>query len=73
MRDGTSFAFSYPNFAASDYFFRTTNDVGDGVFRNAHRPRFELSEGPPPPALLLLATALGGMAVIGDRRLKAQV
>lgn len=66
-------AFSHPTSATSDHSFRSANDVGDGVFGNAHRSRLELSEAAPPLALLPLTTALGGMTAIGDRRLKAQV
>ena len=44
--------------------------IGDGVFGNAYRYRFEVSEVPLPPALLLFATALGGMAVASYRRRK---
>ena len=66
---GTSLAFSYLNLAAGDYFFRISGDIGgDGVFGNAYRYRFEVSEVPLPPALLLFATALGGMAVASYRR-----
>ena len=66
---GTALAFSYLNLAAGDYFFRISGDIGgDGVFGNAYRYRFEVSEVPLPPALLLFATALGGMAVASYRR-----
>lgn len=67
---GTVLAFSYLNLAAGDYFFRVTGEVGDDVFGNAYAYRFEVSEVPLPPALLLFATALGGMAVVGYRRRK---
>ena len=67
---GTSLAFSYLNLAAGDYFFRISGAIGDGVFGNAYRYRFEVSEVPLPPALLLFATALGGMAVASYRRRK---
>ena len=68
---GTALAFSYLNLAAGDYFFRISGDIGgDGVFGNAYRYRFEVSEVPLPPALLLFATALGGMAVASYRRRK---
>jgi hypothetical protein len=61
---GTALAFSYLNLAAGDYFFRISGDIGGaGVFGNAYSYRFEVSEVPLPPALLLFATALGGMAV----------
>jgi len=62
-------AFSYLNLAAGDYFFLISGQVADaGVFGNAYRYRFEVSEVPLPPALLLLATALGGLGVFGYRR-----
>ena len=68
---GTALAFSYLNLAAGDYFFRISGDIGGaGVFGNAYSYRFEVSEVPLPPALLLFATALGGMAVAGYRRRK---
>jgi hypothetical protein len=68
---GTSLAFSYLNLAAGSYFFQISGAVGgDGVFGNAYRYRFEVSEVPLPPALLLFATALGGMAVASYRRRK---
>jgi hypothetical protein len=70
---GTALAFSYLNLAAGDYFFKIKGDInGSGVFGNAYVYRFEVSEVPLPPALLLFATALGGMAVVGYRRRKAQ-
>ena len=66
---GTSLAFSYLNLAAGDYFFLATGQVANAnVFGNAYRYRFEVSEVPLPPALLLFATALGGMAMFGYRR-----
>jgi hypothetical protein len=66
---GTSLAFSYLNLAAGDYFFLISGQVADaGVFGNAYRYRFEVSEVPLPPALLLFATALGGLGVFGYRR-----
>ncbi|MEZ5830887.1 MAG: hypothetical protein R3D05_06875 [Dongiaceae bacterium] len=66
---GTSLAFSYLNLAAGDYFFRISGDIApSGVFGNAYRYRFEVSEVPLPPALLLFATALGGMVLVGYRR-----
>src|SRR5687768_14303197 len=67
---GTVLAFSYLNLAAGNYFFRIEGDVGDDVFGNAYSYRFEVSEVPLPPALLLFATALGGMAIASYRRLK---
>jgi hypothetical protein len=67
---GTVLAFSYLNLAAGDYFFRIAGEVGDDVFGNAYSYRFEVSEVPLPPALLLFATALGGMAVASYRRRK---
>jgi hypothetical protein len=66
---GTALAFSYLNLAAGDYFFQIAGDIGDGgVIGNAYVYRFEVSEVPLPPALLLFATALGGMALFGYRR-----
>jgi hypothetical protein len=41
------------------------------MFGNAYVYRFEVSEVPLPPALLLFATALGGMVVFGCRRRNA--
>jgi hypothetical protein len=67
---GTALAFSYLNLAAGDYFFRITGSIGDDVLGNAYRYRFEVSEVPLPPAVLLFATALAGMAVVGYRRRK---
>ena len=67
---GTVLAFSYLNLAAGDYFFRVMGEVGDDVFGNAYSYRFEVSEVPLPPAVLLFLTALGGMAVVGYRRRK---
>jgi hypothetical protein len=66
---GTVLAFSYLNLAAGDYFFKFGGAVG-GSFGNAYTYRFEVSEVPLPPALILFATALGGMAVAGYRRRK---
>jgi hypothetical protein len=66
---GTVLAFSYLNLAAGDYFFSFAGDVG-GSFGNAYTYRFEVSEVPLPPALILFATALGGMAVASYRRRK---
>ena len=67
---GTVLAFSYLNLAAGNYFFRIEGDVGDSMFGNAYSYRFEVSEVPLPPALILFATALGGMAIAGYRRRK---
>ncbi len=67
---GTALAFSYLNLAAGDYFFRISGDIGGEAFGNAYSYRFEVSEVPLPPALLLFATALGGMAVASYRRRK---
>lgn len=66
---GTVLAFSYLNLAAGDYFFAFGGNSG-GSFGNAYTYRFEVSEVPLPPALLLFATALGGMAVASYRRRK---
>jgi hypothetical protein len=68
---GTALAFSYLNLAAGDYFFQISGNIGGGtVFGNAYQYRFEVSEVPLPPALLLFATALGGMGLLGYRRRK---
>lgn len=68
---GSALAFSYLNLAAGDYFFTISGAIGGGtVFGNAYRYRFEVSEVPLPPALLLFATALGGMGLLGYRRRK---
>lgn len=68
---GTVLAFSYLNLAAGDYFFRISGDVG-GVLGSVYQYRFEVSEVPLPPALLLFATALGGLGVAGYRRRRSQ-
>lgn len=66
---GTTLAFSYLNLAAGDYFFRVMGDTGPGG--NIYRYRFAAgTEVPLPPALLLLATALGGLGLFGYRRRK---
>jgi hypothetical protein len=66
---GTTLAFSYFNLAAGNYFLAFSGD-SNGSFGNAYTYRFEVSEVPLPPALLLFATALGGMALVGYRRRK---
>jgi hypothetical protein len=66
---GTVLAFSYLNLAAGDYFFKFAGEVG-GSFGNAYTYRFEVSEVPLPPALILFATALGGLALAGYRKHK---
>ena len=68
---GSVLAFSYLNLAAGDYFFQISGTVG-GLAGSAYRYRFEVSEVPLPPALLLFATALGGMALFGYRRRTTQ-
>lgn len=75
LRSHKSGCYSSPNpkgwSRVYDYFFLISGDIGgDGVFGNAYRYRFEVSEVPLPPALLLFATALGGMAVASYRRRK---
>jgi hypothetical protein len=71
---GTGLAFSYLNLAAGDYFFEVTGATGGkGTDGNAFSYKFEVSEVPIPPALLLFATALGGMALFGYRRRTTQV
>jgi hypothetical protein len=71
---GTGLAFNYLNLAAGDYFFEVTGATGGkGTDGNAFSYKFEVSEVPVPPALLLFATALGGMALFGYRRRTTQV
>lgn len=66
---GTTLAFSYLNLAAGDYFFRVMGDTGPGG--NIYKYRFVAgTEVPIPPALLLFATAAGGLGLIGYRRRK---
>ena len=68
---GTSLAFSYLNLAAGDYFFRVMGDTGP--IGNIYTYRFKAgTEVPLPPALLLFATALGGLGVFGYGRRKLQ-
>lgn len=64
--DSAGLSFSYLNLAAGDYFFRVSGKTAKTG--NAYQYRFEVSEVPIPPALLLFATALGGMAMFGYRR-----
>lgn len=66
---GTFLAFSYLNLAAGDYFFKVSGTTGPNG--NAYQYQFFVNEVPLPPALLLFATALGGMALFGRKR-KAQ-
>ena len=64
---GTTLAFSYLNLAAGDYFLRVMRDTGNAG--NAYKYRFVArTEVPIPPALLLFATAIGGLGLIGYRR-----
>lgn len=64
---GTTLAFSYLNLAAGDYFFRVMGDTGPKG--NIYKYRFTAgTEVPLPPALLLFATAVGGLGVFGYRR-----
>jgi hypothetical protein len=66
---GTALAFSYLNLAAGDYFFRVMGDTGPGG--NIYKYRFVAgTEVPIPAALLLFATALGGLGFMGYRRRK---
>ena len=66
---GSTLAFSYLNLAAGDYFFRVMGNSGpDG---NIYKYRFFAgTEVPIPPALLLFATAVGGLGLFGYRRRK---
>jgi hypothetical protein len=66
---GTVLAFSYLNLAAGDYFFKFGGE-SSGSIGNAYNYRFEVSEVPLPPALLLFATALGGLGLLGYRKRK---
>jgi hypothetical protein len=66
---GAGFAFSYLSLAAGDYFFRIQGETSANG--NAYAYRFQVNEVPLPPALLLLATALGGLALFGRKRNKA--
>lgn len=64
---GTTLAFSYLDLAAGDYFFRVMGDTGPKG--NIYKYRFTASTDVPlPPAVLLFATALGGLGFIGYRR-----
>jgi hypothetical protein len=68
---GTTLAFSYLNLAAGDYFFRVMGDTGH--FGNIYKYRFTAgTEIPIPPALLLFATAVGGLGLFGYRRRKLE-
>lgn len=64
---GTTLAFSYLNLAAGDYFFRVMGNTGP--LGNIYKYRFVAgTEVPLPPALLLFATAVGGLGFAGYRR-----
>jgi hypothetical protein len=66
-----SLAFSYLNLAAGDYFFRVMGDTGPTG--NIYKYRFTAgTEVPLPPALLLFATAVGGLGLFGYRRRKLE-
>lgn len=69
---GVSVAFSYLNLAAGNYFFHLTGGVAAGANAGIYQYKFEVSEVPIPPALLLFATALGGMGLLGYRRRNLQ-
>jgi hypothetical protein len=69
---GVAVAFSYLNLAAGDYFFHLTGGFESGSGGGFYRYRFDVSEVPIPPALLLFATALGGMGLLGYRRRNLQ-
>lgn len=64
---GTTLTFSYLNLAAGDYFLRVMGDTGNAG--NSYKYRFVVrTKVPIPPALLLFATAIGGLGLIGYRR-----
>jgi hypothetical protein len=66
---GTTLAFSYLNLAAGNYFFLARG--GTGPSGNIYKYRFVAgTEVPIPAALLLFATALGGLGFFGYRRRK---
>ena len=66
---GTSLAFNYLALAAGDYFFRVMGDTGPKG--NIYKYRFTAgTEVPLPPALLLFATAIGGLGFAGFSRRK---
>lgn len=69
---GTILPFSYLNLAAGDYFFRVMGDTGPkGDF---YKYRFTAgTEVPIPPALLLFATAIGGLGLVGFGKRRFQV
>jgi len=69
---GVAVAFSYLNLAAGDYFFHITGGIAAGANGGFYQYKFDVSEVPIPPALLLFATALGGMALFGYRRRNLQ-
>jgi hypothetical protein len=71
QRDRNDPGVQLPESCCGDYFFRIGGPIGDAMFGNAYVYRFEVSEVPLPPALLLFATALGGMVVFGCRRRNA--
>lgn len=67
---GTGFAFSYLDLAAGDYFFKLSGQVG-APLGNGYTYKFSVTQTPIPPAVLLFATALGGLAFAGYRKRKA--
>ena len=69
---GVEVAFSYLSLAAGDYFFHLTGGITPGSGGGVYQYQFQVSEVPIPPALLLFATALGGMALFGYRRRNMQ-
>jgi len=72
VASGVTLAFSYLNLAAGDYFFHLTGGVASGANGGFYQYKFDVSEVPIPPALLLFATALGGMGLLGYRRRNLQ-
>ncbi|MBK8161343.1 MAG: hypothetical protein IPK59_22190 [Rhodospirillaceae bacterium] len=67
---GTGIEFSYLNLAAGSYFLRVRGDTG--ALGNAYEYRIDFNAVPIPPALLLFATALGGMGLAAYRRRKVR-
>lgn len=68
---GTGITFSYLDLASGDYFFRIAGTTG-APLGNGYTYKFnvDVTETPIPPALLLFATALGGLGFAGYRKRK---